>query len=62
MLYKANIQHATNETTEADRFDKCVICWIINKFNLTEGQPETLKALFPVLKNKINFQGNKRAL
>lgn len=45
--------------TEIDDFDKCVIRRTINEFHVTHDQRPTLRALLPVLKEKINFKGSK---
>jgi hypothetical protein len=47
---------------EADKSDKCVIHRTVDEFQVTGSQCPALKVLLPVLRNKVNFQGNTRAL
>lgn len=48
--------------TEIDDFDKCVVRRTIVEFHRTEGQRPVLKALLPVMQEKIDFKGRVWAL
>jgi hypothetical protein len=51
-----------SKQAERKKFDNYVICGTINEFRVAERQCSALKALLPVLKNRINLQGYTRAL
>jgi hypothetical protein len=51
-----------SKQAEINKFDNYVICGTVNEFHVAECQCSTLKALLPILKNRINLQGYTRAL